>query len=580
MPNNRYSSIALLMLALANLAVVATARAADAPDLIVYNGKIAAVDQAFSIHQAMAVQGGKVVKLGADKDVLALKGDKTRVLDLEGRLVLPGLIDSHVHPSNAAMHEWDHPIPDMETIQDVLNYIRSRAETLDDGDWIVVRQVFITRLKEKRWPTKAELDEVAPKNPVMFSTGPDASVNSLALKLSGIDKDFKPTDDTGKIEKDPVTGEPTGILRSAGKYVKASGKSRPSSEQEKDSRLQELFHDYNSVGLTGIVDRNSGEGAVMQFARLRAEGKLTVRIAASYGVSPGGKIEEIRKNIAKVAEHSLRQPDPQVRIIGLKMFLDGGMLTGSAYMRQPWGVSKIYSIDDPRYQGIRYIEPDKLAEIVQITTDHGLQFTAHSVGDGAVHTLLDAYETVNKKQSIKPLRHCLTHSNFMSKEAVEQAARLGVVIDIQPAWLWLDTRTLLTQFGYDRLRYFQPLKSIFEQGAIVGGGSDHMQKIGSLRSINFYNPFWAMWVAITRKAREVEQPLHPEEALSREQAIRFYTINNAHLMFLEDQVGSLEPGKFADFVILDRDLLTCPVDDIRDAQSVKTFLAGKVVYEK
>ena len=218
--------------------------------------------------------------------------------------------------------------------------------------------------------------------------------------------------------------------------------------------------------------------------------------------------------------------------------------------------------------------------IVRATVESGLQFTAHSVGDGAVHALLDAYEEVNEQTPVAPTRPCITHSNFMSREAIEQAARLGVVVDIQPAWLYLDTRTLAAQFGYDRLRYFQPLQSLFAAGVIAGGGSDHMQKIGSLRSINPYNPFLGMWVAVTRRAKGYEGRLHPEEALTREQAIRFYTINNARLLFLEDQVGSLEAGKLADFVVLDRDILTCPEDEIRETRALATYLDGKRVFER
>src|SRR5262249_37588203 len=211
---------------------------------------------------------------------------------------------------------------------------------------------------------------------------------------------------------------------------------------------------------------------------------------------------------------------------------------------------------------------------------NGLQFTAHSVGDGAVHTLLDVYEEVNATTPIRETRPCITHSNFMSREAVEALRRLGVLVDIQPAWLYLDTRTLVKQFGYDRLRYFQPLKSIFEAGGIAGGGSDHMQKIRSLRSINPYNPFLGMWVTITRKARWYDGSLHPEEALTREQALRFYTSNNAYILFREDQVGSLEPGKFADCAVLDRDILSCPVDEIPQTQVLATYLAGKRVFAR
>jgi predicted amidohydrolase YtcJ len=221
-----------------------------------------------------------------------------------------------------------------------------------------------------------------------------------------------------------------------------------------------------------------------------------------------------------------------------------------------------------------------LRPIVQTAVECGLQFTAHAVGDGAVHTLLETYAEVNRSLPIARTRPCITHSNFMSREAVDQVARLGVMVDIQPAWLYLDTRTLVKQFGYDRLRYFQPLHSLFEAGATAGGGSDHMQKIGSHRAINPYNPFLGMWVAVTRQARWHEGRLHPEEALTRAQAIRFYTANNARLLFLEAHAGSLEPGKAADFIVVDTNLLECPEEKLRDTQVVETWLGGRRVFQR
>ena len=164
--------------------------------------------------------------------------------------------------------------------------------------------------------------------------------------------------------------------------------------------------------------------------------------------------------------------------------------------------------------------------------------------------------------------------------SIFRRGRLGVVVDIQPAWLYLDTRTLTKQFGYDRLRYFQPLKSIFAAGGVAGGGSDHMQKIGSFRSINPYNPFLGIWTTLVRQPRWTDVPLHPEEKITREQAIRFYTINNAWLTFEEKEKGSLEPGKLADFIVIDRNLLTCDVDAIRETTVEQTWLGGRRVYER
>ena len=329
---------------------------------------------------------------------------------------------------------------------------------MSKGEWIVVRQVFITRLREQRYPTRRELDEAAPDNPVVFSTGPDASLNTLALKRSGIDKDFKVRDGgPGYIEKDEH-GEPTGILRSCTRYVKSQPSGRQPTDLDRTERLLQLFKDYASVGLTTIGDRDASPSDIKRYRKLRDNNKLILRVAVSHHIGTIGAIDKIQQNIRRVAEDPLVKGDDHLRIVGIKTYLDGGMLTGSAYMRRPWGVSKIYSINDPDYRGVLFIPKERLLPIVQTTIESGLQFTAHSVGDGAVHTLLDVYEELSRKMPIRKVRPCITHCNFMSAEAVRKMAELGVVADIQPAWLYLDTRTLTAQFGYDRLRYFQPLQ--------------------------------------------------------------------------------------------------------------------------
>ena len=538
------------------------------------------MDRQFSVVPAMAIRGERILKVGGHEAVLETKGPGTVIRNLEGKMVLPGLIDSHLHPG-AAMTEFDHAIPPMETIQDVLDYVRARASALPAGQWIEVRQVFITRLREQRYPTRAELDRAAPNHPTMFATGPDASLNSLALKLSGIDPGFKVSDGgPGYVEKDPASGEPTGLLRSCTRYVKTRPSGRQPTEQDHYQRTLELFKDYNSVGLTSIGDRDAEGSAIDRYRHMADQGQLTVRIAVSQHIDTLGALGDIQDAIREVARNPLCREHPLLRIIGIKTYLDGGMLTGSAYLREPWGVSQIYAITDPAYRGVRFIPHERLLPIVQTAADCGLQFTAHAVGDGAVHALLDVYEELQSNPALRPTRPCISHANFMSREAVAKLSQLGVSVDIQPAWLYLDTRTLVKQFGYDRLRYFQPLRSIFESGGVAGGGSDHMQKIGSLRSVNPYNPFLGMWVAITRQARWYEGALHPEEALTREQAVRFYTANNAYLLFSEKLVGSLEPGKLADFIVLDKDLLTCPTDEIRNIQVEQTYFNGKPVYEQ
>ncbi|MDX2038186.1 MAG: amidohydrolase [Isosphaeraceae bacterium] len=551
-------------------------RAAESADTILHSGKVITVDRGFTTASAVAIRDGSIIAVGSDHDVLEHRGPATKVVDLAGKCVLPGLIDSHTHPLGACLTEFDHAIPTMRSIPDVLEYIKERARVLGPGKWVIVRQVFITRLAERRYPTRTELDAAAPRNPVLFSTGPDAALNSEALRLSGIDANFV-VDGPGMIEKDPKTGEPTGILRNCTRYVKSvdPGKSADSAEQER--RLLELIRDYNAVGITGIIDRNASAGAIDLYRKLRDRRRLDVRIAISHAVDHSGPLETVLERIEKVARHPLRAANDWVRIIGIKMFLDGGMLTGSAYMTRPWGVSAIYSIDDPAYRGVLFIPPERLEPMVRATVRAGLQFTAHSVGDAAVEHLLDAYEAANREAPVAPTRPCLTHSNFMSARSIERAARMGIVADIQPAWLHLDAGTLHAQFGEERLRWFQPLRSLFEAGVVVGGGSDHMQKIGSFRSINPYNPFLGMETAVRRTSPGHDRPLHPEEAITREQAIRFYTMNNAKLMFLEDRVGSIEVGKRADLIVLDRDPLTCPVEEIHATRVLATYIDGRAI---
>ena len=578
----RVMGLALLVCAAAGWSVLLSESVAAAvpADLVVRGGRVVTVDRDFRITEAMAIRKGRVVAVGSTREIKSHVGPSTRVVELGGRMVLPGLIDSHVHATGASRYEADHEIPSMDTIADVLEYIRGRTRVVPKGEWITLRQVFITRLKEQRYPSRVELDSVAPDHPVAFRTGPDGSANSLALQENGIDKIFA-AKHPEQVVVDPDTGEPTGVLRRAGSVLKtrANSTQRKLTEADRDERLVELLRDYNRWGLTGVIDRNCSASGQSQYERLLRDKRLTLRVRLSRGLGSGGDLKAITSRVTAIAEDPLfSEPDPRLGIIGVKVFEDGGMLTGSAFFRQPWGVSRIYGISDPRYRGMQYIDEKRLEMLVRACAKRGLAFTAHCQGDAAVEALVGVYDRVNKDIPIAPTRSSVTHSSFMSSRAIAMAARLGVAVDLQPAWLYLDARTLVAQFGEKRLEYFIPLKSLFEAGVVAGGGSDHMQKIGSLRSVNPYNPFLGMWVAVTRTARWHDRPVHLEQALSREQMIRFYTINNAWLMRAEREVGSLEVGKRADFVVIDRDLLACRPEQIRTTRVLSTWLDGQRVF--
>ena len=552
-----------------------------APDAVFFGGHVLTVDAAFTVREAFAVRGGKIMAVGSSREIRALAREGvTAVRDLGGRTVLPGLIDSHVHPPAAAVFEFDHEIPNMETIREVLDYIAARVRVVPAGGWISLQQVFITRLQEARFPTRAELDAVAPHHAVNFRTGPDNMLNTLALKKCAFDRTWTVQDGgPGYLEKD-AAGDPTGLVRGLARYIKMSDTGRVPTAAQSRERLQALFHDYNQTGFTAVCDRGATPESIKRYEELRADGALTLRVAMSQTFPTVGSMASILAAIDGIATSPLRAPDAWLRLIGTKIWLDGGMLTGSAYLHQPWGRNENYGIRDDTYRGVLNVPPDRLLAMVRRVAQHGLQFTAHAVGDAAGDVLLDAYDTVNHEKPIRELRMGITHSNFMTRESIARSARLGVVLDVQPIWLHLDTRTLVQQFGYDRLRWFQPLKSILAAGGMTGGGSDHMLKIGDQRAINPYNPFLAMWTTISRRAKWYEGQLHPEEALTRRQAIEFYTRNNAHLLFWEKELGSLEPGKRADFIVIDRDLLACPLDDWKETRVLETWVEGRAVFRR
>lgn len=549
------------------------------PSHIFHTGKIVTVDPQFRTVEAMAIRDGRIVAVGTNADIMRLAGSGTEQISLGGKTVLPGLIDSHVHAPSASMYEFEQRVPDMESVEDVLAYVRARAEATAPGHWITLSQVFITRLREQRYPTRAELDRAAPRHPVAFRTGPDASLNSMALSMSGIDGKFKvPDGQPCRVERDR-NDQPTGILRNCARYIPSGTGGSSPTDADRLARLRELLADYNSVGITSIVDANTSQGDLELYRTLLGQNALTCRTFMAYGVDAQAPLDRIEATIREAAAHPLHQHNDMLWLRGIKAFMDGGMLTGSAYMRQPWGVSKIYAIDDPEYRGVRFIEPEKLYQIAKLALANDLQFTAHSQGDAAVDAMVEAYERINRDDfPVRDRRPSITHASFMSPEAIAKMKALGVVANMQPAWLYLDGTTLRQHFGVERLAYFHPYRTLFEEGVTVGGGSDHMQKIGSLRSINPYNPFLAMWTTLVRQPRGSEAPLHPEQNLTREQAIRLYTINNAFLTFEEARKGSLEPGKLADFIVLDRDILSCPVDEVKDIKVEATYLGGARIY--
>lgn len=540
------------------------------------------MDPNFTIVSALAVEDARVLATGDDAEMLALADTDSVVEDLDGRMMLPGLIDSHLHPDQASVSEFDHPIPAMLTVTDVMDYVRSRTQVLPAGEWIWVRTVLTPRLRERRYPTKAELDLAAPRHPVIFApyiSYPKASMNSLALERLGIDREFE-GETPADIERDPSTGEPTGLIRNHTRYIDDPGEVDLTNDSERVEAVRDLMEIYNSVGLTTVSDRKATPISMKVYEELATQDAMTVRFSLMHLVdtATGRDLEQIVADIAALGQLREHISHPMLEFIGVKTFVDGGITSGTAYMLEPWGESDIFAISDPRYRGNLVLSGDRLERLIRAAADAGLQFTGHVVGDAAITELVRAYGAVTGEISIRHLRPSLTHANFIPEQVIWQMAEWGIVADIQPAWLYLDSSNLLVQWGEDRLRHFQPLKSLFDAGVVVAGGSDHWHRLDSHSATNPFNPFLGMWITLKRVPRYVDHAVNADQALTREQALRLYTTNAAYVLFREEQVGSLEPGKYADMIVVDRDILESDLDDIRGTRVLRTYVNGELVY--
>jgi predicted amidohydrolase YtcJ len=572
---------------LALTAILASAGAAPPADVIVRGAKVVSLDSHDRVAAAVAVTGDRIVAVGTDEEIARLAGPKTSTIDARGKTLLPGLYDSHVHPLGASSSESDHPLPSFDSLAAVLAYIKSRVKAQSAGTWIVVRYAFPTRLKEGRFPTRAELDAVAPDHLVLHQGGPAGVVNTRALMFSGITRN-SPDPPAGRIVRDPATGEPTGMLRNAYAAIKGLPTDAYGGDGGADPRrVKDLFRRYNARGLTSVADREATVEALGLYRDLRDHSELTVRINATRVLRPpkDGDRPAIIKGLNALAGYETPgEPngpsgvgDRWVRIGPLKVYLDGGMLNGTAYMREPWGVGPAFQITEPEYRGQRFIGSHALGILAEEAARRGWQMTAHTAGEAGMDVLLDAYEQAERTIGIRGRRWLITHANFTSAQNLARCVELGVGADMQPAWIWKDTRTLLEVLGPRRMEWFHPYRKWLDAGLTIGGGSDHMIRMDVDEATNPWDPWLGIWVAVTRQT-EFAGVLNADQKLTRLEALRFYTINNARLHFEEHDKGTIEPGKLADLILVDRDPLTCTEQDLRSTRVLWTMVGGKLVY--
>jgi hypothetical protein len=350
---------------------------------------------------------------------------------------------------------------------------------------------------------------------------------------------------------------------------------------QKVKALRLLLEEYNRVGFTSVVSGGGPLEELKLFERLREDGELAVRVFHNVRlpVDANQSLEDVSETIKKLGIKT-GDGDDWVKVGAFKVILDGGMLTGTAFLHEGWGsnAKDLYGISDPAYRGELMYSKEQLVKLITAAANNGWKFTAHVTGGGGVDTLLAAYETVHSSIAISDRRFSIIHGNFFTADAISMMSELGVYADMQPAWYYKDADLLAHVLGPKRMNTFHPYRSLMDAGVTINGGSDHMVKVDPDLSINPYNPFTAMWSLVTRKT-EKGNIYNAREAISREDALRMYTINNAYASFEESVKGSIEKGKFADLVVLSDDLLTCPEDSIRTIRPVLTMVNGKTVYD-
>jgi predicted amidohydrolase YtcJ len=572
-------------------AVSALLTAASAPsgqqppaDLVVVNAKVLTVDANNTQAEAIAIRGNTIAAVGTTAAIRKMAGPTTRVIDAGGRTVVPGFIESHVHATGAARGEVSQTFVQLQSIQEIKDWVRARAKETKPGGWIQLPRVDVTRIRDGRLPNKADLDEAAPNTPTVYTwqyANRNVQIlNDAAIKAANIGKATAAP--KGCTLHFTPSGEFSGKMESCQALLKIPRREVTDS-QYLDS-LAALMKQYNEVGITSITERSSNPDGYRDYQQLRKEGRLPLRVRVTMRVGTGDNSERAIERIITGLGVKYDEGDDWVRVGPLKIGVDGGALYGTALMRQPYPATshELYGISDPKYSGElgrgTGLTAEGIKNYVRVGNRLGWQLSSHVTGDRGVDLVLDAVEAANKEKSMLDKRYNLIHAYFASAETARRAVSLGAVVDTQPMWFYKDGDALMKALGPKYMNTFIGVKTWKDNGVTVALNADHMQGFDPVRALNPYHPLLAMQAAVTRKT-EGGQVIGAAERISRLDALRMTTINAAYIGFEEKKKGSIEAGKLADLAILTGDFLTVPEDQLLNIKAYMTIVDGKIVYE-
>ncbi len=530
-------------------------------DMVLYNGKIVTVDKNFSMANAVAIKDGKFIAVGKKGEVFKFVGKETKRIDLKGKVVLPGLIDSHNHMLWAGTSHKYVQLHDCKTMEEVLKAIKERAKSLKPDEWVITSgQWHESQLKEKRLPTRAELDSVAPNNPVYVARGGHTVVvNSMTFKLAGITKET-PDPKGGEFKRDSKTGELTGLLFERPAYAMIRKVMPSDTYNDRLEGLRTIMKEYNLYGITSVIEPGifANSDDLRAYMEIWSKGGLTVRT--------GLMVRATSPDHVKNLQFYQGFGDEMLRISGIKMMMDGGVET--ALLKEPYLI--VHGEQEKEgYFGVQVFPTQVFKETCLMAAKNGWHVETHGVGDKAIDIIVDTYEEVNRDVPIKDLRWTVMHIFLPTQEAIEKMKKIGICATVQNHPTYLGANQL-KYWGEKRASYAIPIRKLIDEGILLGGGTD--------APVVHYNPFLSIWWMVTRNT-VTAGILGPDQKITRQEAIKLYTIGSAYFTFEERIKGSIEPGKLADLVVLDQDILTCPEEEIKDIKPVKTMLGGRFVYE-
>ena len=537
-------------------AIVAAQPAPPPADTILVNGHVVTVDRAFSIAQAIAIRGGRVAAVGSNDAIRKLAGAATETIDLRGQTVIPGLADGHLHDAGGG------PGVDLSrarSIADVLAAVAARVKQAAPGDIVVSNSDWHeAQLREHRLPYRSDLDTVSPETPVVLVRGGhEYIVNSAALKKWNITA-ATPQPAGGRITRG-ADGELNGELVDRAKALVRLPPPPPLTIEA----LQEQHRRLNAAGLTSIRYPGASIEQYRLLQEMKRRGLLTLRVSQLMRVG-ADSAEAMRAAVARLGVQP-DEGDEWVRVGGMKLMVDGGFEGG--WMREPyaepWG-------EHGTFFGVNTMPAASYTPVVRELNRLGCRVATHAVGDAAIDEVLAAYEAANAEKSIVGRRWSVEHAFMAGRDQLPRMKALGLVISAQDH-LYLAGPSLVSYWGPTRAAWTTPMRTFLDAGFVVAGGTDS--------AVVPYPPLWVIYHFVTRDTIS-GGILGADQKITRQEALKVETINNAFLTFEEDLKGSIEPGKLADLVVLPEDILTCPDKHIESMTPAMTMVGGSVVYRR